>query len=294
MTIKEKLTLIQEMEIRNTARIEDDTSASAYILNDDVTADFTVTTGDKLCSIAGAKPASGLTNNLTRRNCGKLAENRGAGWYQSYGQLIAATQLLMVVEYATFNMQSAIGNGNVSETDDGATSMNELTGATTNLGNASGAVRNINNIQLVTYRGEENLWGNIWKFVDGLNIYPYGLNELYVSDHAFTESTKEAPYENAGITLCKTNGYVSAMAYNEKYDWLFFPSECNGNSSLPVSDYFYQNNTYANGFFIARLGGRWDYGGSAGAFSWGVGNSVGSRYRYVGGRLAYVPGVSAA
>ncbi|UTW68701.1 hypothetical protein KHA80_14505 [Anaerobacillus sp. HL2] len=38
-----------------------DMSAAAYLLADEQVADFTANTGDKLSSIAGAKPASGLT-----------------------------------------------------------------------------------------------------------------------------------------------------------------------------------------------------------------------------------------
>lgn len=269
-----------------------DASASAYILDDAQVADFAA---DKLCSIANAKPISGLTQNLTRRNCGKLAENRGTGWYQSYAALISASQLLFLIEYASFNTQSKIGNGNVSKTDDGATNMSENTGATATLGNASGNVSNANGIQIVTYRGEENLWGNIWKFIDGLNIYAYGKNELYVADHGFTENTTADPYKNAGITLAKANGYVSAMAYNEEFDWLFFPSEVNGNganSSVPVGDYFWQNYTY-EGFLVTLLGAFWIYGAYAGAFYWRVDFTPGYRSRTIGGRLAYVPGVTA-
>lgn len=79
--------------------------------------------------------------------------------------------MLMLIEYATFNMQSVIGNGAVSKTDDGKTSMTENTGATITLGNASGSVVNANGIQIVSYRGEENFWGNIWWWIDGINHY---------------------------------------------------------------------------------------------------------------------------
>lgn len=49
-----------------------DASASAYILDDSQVADFAA---DMLCSIANAKPLSGLTQNATRANIRKLAEN---------------------------------------------------------------------------------------------------------------------------------------------------------------------------------------------------------------------------
>lgn len=122
-----------------------DASASAYILDDSQVADFAA---DMLCSIANAKPLSGLTQNATRDNIRKLAEKRGTGWEQGVVQTASASQMLMLIEYATFNMQSVIGNGAVSKTDDGKTSMTENTGATITLGNASGSVVNANGIQM--------------------------------------------------------------------------------------------------------------------------------------------------
>ena len=226
-----------------------DVSASAYNLIDDQGGDFTATTGDKLSSIANAKPASGLTQNLTRSGARIVAQNRGNGWDISYAATIAATQLLFAIEYATFNTQTAIGMG-VSKTDDGTSNMAEPTGATSALGNASGKAENGS----ITYRGEENFWMNIWKWVDGLNIKPQGIHELYVADHAFADDKGDGSYQNAGITLAKTNGYVSALAYNEPFDWLFFPSETIGNSSVPVGDYFYQNAASSSAWLAAVFG----------------------------------------
>ena len=262
-----------------------DASAAQYILNDAQVADFTA---DMLSSIANAKPISGLTQSLTRGNTRKLAQKRGAGWQQGYGQTVAATQILFLVEYASFNMQDKIGAGATKKTDDGATSMTEITGATSNLGNATGSVNNPNGVNIVTYRGEENFYGNIWWFVDGMNINAKGSHELYITDHDFADDKLVDNYKNAGITLAKTNGYISAFAYNEEYDWLLVTSETKGNSSLPVGDYFYQNNTY-NGIMIALLGGLWGSGVDAGGFYWTVTHVSGSRTRYIGGRLVYVP-----
>jgi len=270
-----------------------DVSASAYILDDSQVADFNT---DKLSSIANAKPISGLSQNLTRRNCGLLAENRGNGWYQQYAATIACSQLLFTIEYASMNTQSKIGAGVTNKTDDGATSMTELTGATTNLGNASGSVTNTNGYNVVSYRGEENLWGNIWKFTDGMNVYcdaSQGIHSLYIADNAFAESKNTDNYKDAGITLATKEGYVSAMAYNEEFDWLFVPAETLGDSALPVGDYFYQNVSSSTGYRIARLGGSWNSGSYAGAFYWHVNYAPSNRYRTVGGRLVYVPPVAA-
>jgi hypothetical protein len=78
------------------------------------------------------------------------------------------------------------------------------------------------------------------------------------------------------------------MGYSTAFDWLFIPSECLGNSSLPVGDYTYVT-VNLNGYRIVLLGGYWSSGSSAGAFCWGVNNGVGYRSRGIGGRLVYIP-----
>ncbi len=265
-----------------------DTSVGNYIYDDAQIADFTATSGDKLCSIANAKPASGLTQDLIRAKTRILANNRGIGWQQSYLATASATQMLFMIEYASFNTQEKIGMGNMSKVDDGLTNMSEPTGATTLLGNASGAVTNVNGFQIVTYRGEENFWGNIWKFVDGANIYAYGEHSLYVADNGFADNIGTAPYKDAGITLAKKDGYISAFAYNEEFDWLFFASETLGNTSVPVGDHLWQNSQAAS-WSIALLGGTWNDGTYGGGFSWHVYAASSCRARNIGGRLVYVP-----
>lgn len=268
-----------------------DASASAYILDDSQVADFAA---DMLCSIANAKPLSGLTQNATRANIRKLAEKRGTGWEQGVVQTASASQMLMLIEYATFNMQSAIGNGAVSKTDDGKTSMTENTGATITLGNASGSVVNANGIQIVSYRGEENFWGNIWWWIDGINHYANattGECETYVADHGFADDIKAAPYEDTGMTAKYGNGYISAFCYSEDFDWLFLPGEFNGNSALPVGDYCWNQN--GTGWRVAGLGAGWNHGLNAGAFCWHLDNASSARARGIGGRLVYRKKVAA-
>jgi len=263
-----------------------DTSASAYKLNDAQDVDWT---DDVLASIANAKPTSGLAQSgATRNGFRTIAAKRGLGWSQETVQAATATELLFLIEYASFDMQSKIGAGVTTKTDDGATSMTEITGATTTLGNKTGSVVNTNGYSVVAYRGEENPFGNIWKWIDGINVYNKNEGSVYIADHGFKDDTNAAPYSDAGITICGSNGYVSAFAYNEDFDWLFIASEVLGNSSLPVGDYFWQNKAY-NGYTVAILGGSWNGGSGAGGFGWAVNNASGDRYRGIGGRLLYVP-----
>ena len=269
-----------------------DKSAAAYIMDDAQAADFA---NDMLSSIANAKPASGLTQNLTRANTRKLAQNRGHGWEQQYAAVLAGTQLLMLIEYGNFNSQNNIGAGVTNKTDDGAINMSELTGATVNLGNASGAVTNANGYNIVSYRGEENLWGNIWKWEDGLNIKnpsTFAADDgqvgiLYVADHGFTDDTGAAPYEDTGIRVPYISwSYISAFGYSEAYDWLFVGVEGKGNSSVPVGDCVQNVNP---GWRVARSGADWSNGASAGVFSLSLYSSAGGRGRNVSGRSVYIP-----
>ena len=200
--------------------------------------------------------------------------------------------MLFLVEYASFNMQDKLGQGAVNKTDDGSTNMAENTGATTSLGNASGAVTNANNIQIISYRGEENFYGNIWKWVDGINIYAdtgIGDHQLFIcNDKSFEESKKTGNYIEVGFTAAMANDYVKAFGYDPDFDWLFIPSEVGGNSSVPVGDYYWQN-AGSSGYHVAELGAHWLCGLQAGGFCWVVSNAPSSRIRDIGGRLAYVP-----
>jgi hypothetical protein len=268
-----------------------DASAAVYILDDSQVADFTA---DMLSSIANAKPLSGLTQSATRANVRKLAEKRGSGWEQAYAATVSASQMLMLIEYASFNMQSCIGNGAVSKTDDGATNMSEPTGTTINLGNASGVAANFNGIQMISYRGEENFWGNIWGWVDGINQYMDATTHegtIYIADHTFTDDIGTGAYEDAGIIAVFGDGYVSAFCYSEKYDWLFIPGELLGNTALPVGDYCWNGNT---GWRVPLLGAWWYDGLHAGAFCWYLSSASSDRSRNVGSRLVYVPSKKAA
>lgn len=267
-----------------------DKSTSTYILNDEQVADFAT---DLLSSIANAKPASGLTQNLNRTNTRTLAHNRGVGWEIAYASTVAVTQLLFLIEYATFNMQSKLGNGVTTKTDDGTTSMTEVTGATTNLGNKSGSVTNDNGFNVVTYRGEENFYGNIWAWIDGMNVDRNSssdpqVHDLYIANYGFKDNEKTSPYEKLNYQVCLTEGYTSAFGYDEKFDWLFVPTETKGNSSVPVGDYFYRNANY-NGMLAALLGGKWSSGAIAGGFYLYLSAAASDRYRDIGGRLVYVP-----
>ena len=283
-----------------------DASASAYLLNDEQV----MNTGeDKFSSIAGARPASGSSQNLTRPNIEAMAQNRGTNWHGDLIKQVSAEQMLMIIEMGMMNLQTAIAQGVVSlpwtTGSDTTSSYAAATGSTASLGNGTGRAEKTTTYEggvakeytvdgktSVCWRGKENFWGNIWKFVYGINIWGNGKmggGQPYIcSDFSFAESKNSGNYEPAGFTVTNANGYISAMGYSTACDWLFIASECLGNSSLPVGDYTYIT-VNLNGYRIALLGGGWNYGGDAGGFYWYLYDGVGGRYRSIGGRLVYIP-----
>lgn len=283
-----------------------DASASAYLLNDEQV----MNTGeDKFSSIAGARPASGSSQNLTRPNIEAMAQNRGTNWHGDLIKQVSAEQMLMIIEMGMMNLQTAIAQGVVSlpwtTGSDTTSSYAAATGSTASLGNGTGRAEKTTTYEggvakeytvdgktSVCWRGKENFWGNIWKFVYGINIWGNGKmggGQPYIcSDFSFAESKNSGNYEPAGFTVTNASGYISAMGYSTACDWLFIASECLGNSSLPVGDYTYIT-VNLNGYCIARLGGGWIDGGDAGGFYWHLYYGVGYRGRSIGGRLVYIP-----
>ena len=279
-----------------------DNSANAFLMNDE---QVMAVAEDKFCSIAGVKPASGLTQSLTRTNIETMAQNRGSNWHGDLIKQVSAEQMLMIIEMGMMNLQTAIAIGVVNISDNSAYNCSSLSGSTSSLGNGTGQAASTinekggtttaeteNGKTAVCWRGKENFWGNIWKFVYGINLWGNGSmggGQPYVcTDFNFAESENSGNYEGSGFTVTNAGGYISAMGYSTKCDWLFIASETLGNSSLPVGDYTWLT-VNLNGYRIARLGGGWHHGGYAGAFCWTLDADVGGRGRIVGGRLVYIP-----
>lgn len=282
-------------------------SIDKYITDDSNTSSETDLSSDLICSVSGIKPISGLYKNLSRSNFEALAANRGAGWHIDTIKTVSANQLLMMIELGTMNTQLAIGLGVVNITDDSAYNCSSITGATTELGNATGqATSTMNSINgngtintepgkvSVSYRGIENPWGNIWKFINGINIWGDGLmdgGQPYIADDfGFVESKQAENYKAVGFTLPNTAGsYINSIGYgNDDYDWLLMPSEVGGSSNLPVGDMLFSAENL-NGYCSVRIGGHYADSVRAGSFCLSCKTGANSHGRNFGARLTYIP-----
>lgn len=280
-----------------------DTSGSAYILNDNSGIDFNA---DKLSSIAGAKPVSGEKNTLNITNAEHLATNRGEGWHISNLASISVDQMLSIVEYGTFNTQDAIEAG-ICNLDNVYTYNRACqTGSTSSLGNSTGAAAtSTNNVngntgtfneagkRAISYRGEENPFGNIWKFVGGVNVSGNGSTQggiPYICKNFNYASTITSDYESVGFCLTNTSDWISGMGYgDEKYDWVFLPAECsNANSATPIGDSIWVT-TNLNGVHPLFYGGNWLFGQKNGMFYYACDKDIGYSASPFSARLIFMP-----
>ncbi len=272
----------------------------------------------KIQSISGIKPISGRKLNLTVDNAEKYCSNRGIGWHCQTIQALSALQFLMMIEYGSMNLQNCLGKGVV---DTGVISSDPqnfavYTGSTASLGNKSGLARSStcvyyssfrkrtvrndyteNGKVSISYRGIENPYGNINKFIQGIYLKHYGsakksFDEIKVSSNFKYGDVNmiENPYEFIDLRVNHYDGYISAMGYgNEEYDWVFFPSETDGTSVLPVGDYDGSYATSSKVYAAVVAGGYYNNGDNAGAFCLDSTNYITGKLSGYGCRLIYLP-----
>ena len=262
------------------------------------------TEADLICSVSSQKPISGQNIALNITNAEKLCSNRGTGWHCEMIKTLSANQLLMMIEYGTLNMQNAIGQGVCRLSDVSGKNCACNTGATRTLGNVTGnatATFDITNgvettyreegFLSLSYRGVENPYGNIALMIEGINYKgdESGANRVYIADDFnFDVNKTDGNYHSPELTVANNYGYINAFGYDEKYDWLFMPSEIGGTSALPVGDRLavVPNSTVNK---IVLNGGIWNQATYCGAFQIDLQTNYNQAMRLNGCRLVYIP-----
>ncbi len=239
-------------------------------------------TNDKLSSVSGFFPVT----SGTRANFRKIASNRGTDWTLETFAIRSGIQLLYLIEYGSFNSQSAIGAGITKVTDwaayngyypiaktGNANSSGDVTGNTA--GSASGATEST---KYMTYRGIENFYGNIWKWLDGLNVLERRCWINNTPSQLADDTT--ANYFDIGASCPSASGYQSALI---KVKNGFLPSASTGSSSTKITDYYWQN----TGYRAAITGGSAHVDIDGGCFCLLLDYVAASVNALIGGRLCY-------
>ena len=130
------------------------------------------------------------------------------------------------------------------------------------------------------WHGIESLWGNVYQFVDGININEH---QAWVCKDAasYASNSFTAPYLQLSYVNGDTNGYVKSLGYDGNLPFANFPTVIGGDQVKYYADYYYQS----TGQRIALFGGYWGNRRDAGLFCWRLGYASSNASLDVGGRL---------
>ena len=217
--------------------------------------------------------------NTTLTKFRNLAKARGTGYQLVDGYMIDYLQACYLMVHKSADCQTTVGNGRtstsviVSGLADKFGMNNEL--ATDEQKKANGAVKCL---------GIENLWGNVWTWVDGMyidNVYRIkkSNNPDIFNDYGYGYKIcgKGTEYGTSNGML----GNVSDVAWNDELG--FYPTSVQGGG---------QNKFYCDGLWqlpdkCALFGGGYVHGLNGGVFCWILDAAASSSAVSVGSRLAF-------
>lgn len=202
-----------------------------------------------------SKPNLVPTGSLTISQFWAAAQVNGKDWgIQSYTQRKKIV-MQFLAEYGNTSIQAVLGVGLDGTGSNYDNCRNIQTGKTISLGDASGAVNTLDavsaTVQCVSYRGLENLYGQIWEFVQGI----LSNNEtVYIFDGNKVANDKPpvgVDYRTQTRLTSASGQYIDSMRLGEFFD--IIPKTVGGGST----------NRWADGHWSAVGGVLWLFGGAA-------------------------------
>ena len=214
--------------------------------------------------------------NITRSAFRTYAKTNGSKYHLYDFATYCAIIFLYIVEFADWNAQSKIGNGYANNYSSSAPSgktdaMVYHTGRETTYGNSAWG-----NVQ---YRWIENLWGNVYQWVDGFNAN--GTTAYYCTDPSKYADDTSTGYTKIG-TL-PTSGYIKDLIVTD--NGLLIPKTTGGSETTYVPDYVYSS----SGWRVLFVGGGWSHGTLAGLLCFGASSTSSGSYSNVSARLLCEP-----
>lgn len=231
-------------------------------------------------SASGQAPKASLKRSEFRTNAKKAT-----GWSIIDISTLSAIQMLILVEFASNNVQNKIGMGYVG----GSAAVK--TGQTDSVTNLTGSKSMTSKTYQVVWRGIEDLWGNLWEWVDGVN-WEDGVYSICNNPSAYTDnvnSSKNANYselKSTGVTNWYSS-YITQESYEEgEFDWVMLPTAATaGTDSTHYCDACWSS----TGQRVFRHGGEWSRGTRCGLFAAALNVASSSLDTIDGCRLIYIP-----
>lgn len=161
-----------------------------------------------------------------------------------------------------------------------------MCGSCDNVKSSSGSfVSNKDGKHPFVYRGLENLWGDIWELIDGVNIKDH-VTYIATNPTQYADDKFDAPYARVSYSNATGTGYIKAVGFDETTPYVNLPTTSSGGGTATYyCDHYWQS----AGNRAPIVGGSWYFGTSCGLFAWSCFSAWSYADAYVGARLSYKP-----
>lgn len=263
----------------------------------------------KAHSRSGKVPMTGGVSYTDMPNAGVLTidyartygEAVGAGWgITNIWTRGSVFNFLVGIEYGNMDSQTELGRGVVdlisgvgfAGVNTGAHSVNDNLDANGTIKSTyAGAAGQANDGDYpVTWRWIENLWGNVWEFVDGYEAVDAAYHILKATgawDNSGPSVWDSDDYDASAGAPIVADGYVSNILYEAALKYLLIAEAVVGSDATFIPDKFYAHDTGGTNILLA--GGYWLMASAAGLcclFSIAVASvsdrALGCRLEYIG------------
>ena len=231
-------------------------------------------------SVSGASPQVNQTRATFRSN----AKAKGAGWSLIDISALSAIQMLMLVEFADNNMQSAIGMG-YCDSDSSRDIIS--TGSCDSVANLTGRPAGTDGKVDVVWRGIEGFWGNVWEWVDGMNFN----NGTYYVCNDISKYADDTATNYTALSFKGATNWSSSYITNEGLD-----TGDNKHVMLPAAAGSGSESTYecdvcwsSTGFRVFDISGSSLNGSKCGLFVADMALGSSASADNAGSRLLYIP-----
>lgn len=240
--------------------------------------------------VSGVAAATGIqvAEDLALGDARTYGSNRGAGWGQINPYTWSAYKLIFVIEYGNFDSQTEIGRG-VVDLDAGVGFAGLETAAASiddNLDEAlTGVGTGADGEVPVTYRGIENPWGNIWKFVDGINIVDAEYRVIF-KDGTGSFADPLVDFDASSMAPIETDGYIKDIEFDALMKYLFIASDTTGGSATYIPDRQLSHGAAETNILLS--GGHWNDNSFAGLCAVSLAILANASGRTAGARSEYI------
>lgn len=212
--------------------------------------------------------------DVTRARARNAAKNNGSRYHLYDYATYCAIVFLYIVEFADWNCQTKIGRG-YTDSHSAALDSGTTDRMTYHTGRASGS----DGGTAVQYRWIENLWGNVYQWVDGFNAND--TTAYYCTDPSKYADDTATGYTNIG-TLPAT-GWIKDLTVTD--NGLLIPKTPGGSETTYVPDYVGSS----SGWHVLFVGGYWYSSTYAGLLCFDAYYDSSYSYSYVSARLLCEP-----